>query len=59
MKTFYTFVLLVVAFATQAQQTISGTVLDEKNKPIAGANIFIEGTYDGASSDDNGRFTFT
>jgi outer membrane cobalamin receptor len=29
-----------------------------KNNPIEGANIFLEGTYDGASSDENGKFSF-
>ena len=37
---------------------ISGKIVDEKNKPIPGANIFINGTYDGASSDENGNFSF-
>lgn len=59
MKTFYTVLILWVTSLTNAQQTISGTVLDEKNKPIFGANVFIEGTYDGASSDDKGNFSFT
>ncbi|WP_396194253.1 TonB-dependent receptor domain-containing protein [Flavobacterium sp.] len=59
MKSFYTFVFLLATFAIQAQQTISGTVLDEKSKPITGANIFIDGTYDGASSDESGNFKFT
>jgi hypothetical protein len=27
-------------------------VVDEKGKPVAGANVFIEGTYDGASSNE-------
>jgi hypothetical protein len=30
MKTFYTFTLLLFAFISNAQQTISGTVVDEK-----------------------------
>lgn len=58
MKTLYTLSLLLFAFLGNAQQTISGTVVDEKNKPIAGANIFVDGTYDGASSDDSGNFSF-
>jgi outer membrane cobalamin receptor len=58
MKTLYIFVLLLVAFTSNAQQTISGTVVDEKNKPIAGANVFIDGTYDGASTDEKGGFSF-
>jgi uncharacterized GH25 family protein len=34
------------------QTTLSGKVVDEKGKPVAGANVFIEGTYDGASSNE-------
>ncbi|WP_333876999.1 TonB-dependent receptor [Flavobacterium sp.] len=59
MKPFYTLFLLFLVLAGRAQQTISGTVFDGKSKPIAGANIFIEGTYDGASTDEQGRFEFS
>ena len=55
MKTLYTFTLLLIAFVSNAQQTISGIVVDEKNKPVAGANVFIDGTYDGASTDEKGN----
>ena len=41
-----------------AQTNISGTVLDDKNTPIVGANVYLEGTYDGASTDENGNFSF-
>jgi len=58
MKTFYTLTLLLIAFISNAQQTISGTVLDEKGKPLAAANVFIDGTYDGASTDEKGTFVF-
>ncbi|WP_445454427.1 TonB-dependent receptor [Flavobacterium sp. 25HG05S-40] len=58
MKTFYTFAFILTALLSNAQQTVSGTVVDEKNKPIAGANVFIDGTYDGASSDEKGTFSF-
>ena len=57
-KTFYTLTLLLIAFISNAQHTISGTVLDEKSKPLAAANVFIEGTYDGASTDEKGNFVF-
>ncbi|MDB4292772.1 TonB-dependent receptor [Maribacter sp.] len=48
---FYTLIML-------AQATISGTVTDTQGNPIQGANAYLEGTYDGASSDENGKFTF-
>ena len=50
--------LLLTSGTLLAQQTISGTVTDAKNNPIEGANIYLEGTYDGASSDAQGKFTF-
>ena len=58
MRTFYTFTFMLLAFISNAQQTISGTVVDEKNKPVVGANVFIDGTYDGASTDEKGNFNF-
>lgn len=41
-----------------AQTTISGVVMDEANTPILGANVYLDGTYDGGSTDDNGTFEF-
>ncbi|MGA2668091.1 MAG: carboxypeptidase-like regulatory domain-containing protein, partial [Ignavibacteria bacterium] len=37
---------------------ISGKVLGEKQKPLYGANIVIEGSIDGATSDSAGYFEF-
>ncbi|RDK87135.1 TonB-dependent receptor [Marinirhabdus gelatinilytica] len=42
----------------RAQQTISGTVLQKNGTPIFGANVYLEGTYDGASTDEQGNFSF-
>ena len=42
-----------------AQTIISGTVHQENGDPLPGVNAYLDGTYDGASSDDNGRFRFT
>lgn len=41
-----------------AQNIISGKVIDQKGKPVVGANVYIEGTYDGATSSGNGDFSF-
>ena len=41
-----------------SQNIISGKVVDKKGKPISGANVYIEGTYDGASSSETGDFSF-
>jgi hypothetical protein len=59
MKTFYISILLLLTTLGFAQNTISGAVVDEKNKPVTGANVFIEGTYDGATTDETGHFSFT
>jgi len=57
-KSILTITLFFCASLLISQTTISGTVTDGKNNPIAGANIYLEGTYDGASSDENGAFSF-
>ena len=59
MKIFSFATIFLISMLGTAQNTISGIVMDTNKKPIAGANIFIEGTYDGASSDANGAFLFT
>ena len=43
----------------QAQTLISGTVADTKGLALPGANVFLEGTYDGTTSDVDGNFAFT
>ena len=59
MKSILTFTILLFSTFLFSQNTISGKVVDQKGNTIAGANIYIDGTYDGTSSDDNGNFTFT
>ncbi len=58
MKTTLTFLLLLISTLGISQTKISGKVIDEKNNPISGANVFIEGSYDGASTNDKGEFIF-
>ena len=57
-----TSVLIVFFLCAQtalwSQFTISGIVTDSKNTPIIGANVYLVGTYDGATSNENGRFSF-
>lgn len=45
-------------WATSAQTVISGTVADVSKLPLMGVNVYLEGTYDGASTDENGQFSF-
>lgn len=51
-------IFLLSTLISAAQSTVSGSVTDAKGNPIEGANIYLEGTYDGASSDENGFFSF-
>ena len=58
MKTIFLALASLFSLAMFSQNTISGTIINEKGKPIAGANIYIEGTYDGATSSETGGFSF-
>jgi hypothetical protein len=37
---------------------ISGKITNEENKPVSGANLVLEGTIDGATSDEKGMYEF-
>lgn len=41
-----------------AQTNVTGTIIDSKSKPLIGVNVYIKGSYDGATSDENGKFSF-
>ncbi|NSL89939.1 TonB-dependent receptor [Chitinophaga sp. Mgbs1] len=42
-----------------AQGKISGKVTDSKKHPLPGVNVFIKGSYDGATTAADGSFSFT
>ncbi|MDC1276698.1 TonB-dependent receptor [Algibacter sp.] len=50
--------IALISFQLSAQTTITGKVFNTKNEPIAGANVYLEGTYDGSTSDADGSFLF-
>ncbi len=59
MKTPILFLLICLGMGTlYGQIEIYGTVTQKNGQPVLGANIYLEGTYDGASSDENGAFRF-
>jgi hypothetical protein len=41
-----------------AQVTIKGIIKDNKDKPVPGASIAIKDSYDGATADSSGRYSF-
>ena len=59
MKHLLTGIIVFISIQMSAQKTINGTVFNMKNSPIAGANIYLKGTYDGSTTDANGTFSFT
>ena len=59
MKTLFTFFSFVLSYAAIAQTTISGVIYDEQNEPVMGVNVYLEGTYDGTTTDMDGKFSFT
>ena len=50
---------LISGFISDAQYKISGTVMDTKNKPVKGANVYLDNTIDGGTTDSMGIFRFT
>ncbi len=59
MKHILCILFIVGQFSLTAQTTISGKVTDSKQQPIIGASVYLEGTYDGTSTNDQGEFSFS
>lgn len=58
MKTILVILFQLFIIITQAQVEITGTVATKDGVSVPGANIFIQGTYDGCTSDSLGYFHF-
>ncbi len=60
LKIIYTLTLLLISQAFFAQKaSLQGKILDKNtNEPLPFANILIDGTNFGTTSDNNGNFTF-
>ena len=60
MREFFFLLMLFIQFTIlKAQTVVSGTVKDNKRKPLIGASITLKDTYDGATTDSLGDFRFT
>ena len=59
MKSLIKFLTILCASLAFSQTTISGKVIDTKGEPIIGANVYLDGTYDGDTTDENGAFNFS
>lgn len=51
-------ILLFISTSLLAQTRLSGTVTDHYGETLIGANVFIKDTYNGASTDVDGFFSF-
>jgi len=58
MKLQLTTLLILLSISLNAQTTINGIVRDNKGIVIIGANVYLEGTYDGSTTNDKGEFSF-
>lgn len=59
MKTVLIIFLLFISVKALSQTSISGKVSDANGKTIQGANVFLKDSYDGSSTDENGKFEFS
>src|SRR6188768_4131522 len=59
MKYFIITTLMLLSVTSGAQVKISGHITDNKNRSVAGASIVLLNTYDGATSDSLGNYTFS
>tara|TARA_R110000787_G_scaffold86285_2_gene183967 strand:+ start:8125 stop:10284 length:2160 start_codon:yes stop_codon:yes gene_type:complete len=55
---FFLFIFSFSSWISIGQTTISGQVTEANGTPIHGANVYLDATYDGTSSNENGEFTF-
>ncbi|MFA6798219.1 MAG: carboxypeptidase-like regulatory domain-containing protein, partial [Bacteroidales bacterium] len=48
-----------IVLAAHAQLSITGTVTDEQDQPLAGAHVLLEGTLQGVITNLQGNFSLT
>ena len=58
-KLFFFFTMLFSMLNSFSQIKISGKIKDNRNKPLIGASVTLHNTYDGATTDSSGNFSFT
>lgn len=58
MKILMTLLIVFISILSFGQTVIKGKIIDEQGLPFSGANVFVIGTYDGTTSDENGNFSF-
>lgn len=58
MKRALTLLILFLVLTSKAQVKVSGKVSDNKGKPVGGVSISLKNTYDGATTDSMGNYSF-
>lgn len=58
MKTFFIIFAFVFVSISYGQISLRGKVVDEHQTPIMGVNVFLQGTFEGTSTDEKGFFEF-
>jgi vitamin B12 transporter len=59
MREFFLFLLFFTGNHAIAQVKISGRISDNRNRPLSGSSITIKDSYDGATSDSSGYYSFS
>lgn len=57
-KTAFVFVFTCFGLVSFAQVVVKGVVKDNKNNPLVGASVAIKDSYDGATTDSSGKYSF-
>lgn len=58
MRSILSIAILFISTFIYSQHSITGKVTDSSGNAIYGANVYLDGTYDGASTNEQGEFTF-
>ncbi|MEP5610981.1 MAG: TonB-dependent receptor [Cyclobacteriaceae bacterium] len=59
MKVLFLFLLSVISLQSIGQVKIGGFIKEKSGEPLLGVNVFVDGTYDGATTDIDGKFSIT
>lgn len=59
MKIKFAILIFLIGVVANAQLTLKGKVVDEQNQPIPFVNVYLKGTTNGTTTDDDGRFAFS
>jgi vitamin B12 transporter len=59
MKKWICLMLFITTLGVRAQTKLSGKITDNKGKPLQGVSVGLKNTYDGATTDSLGNYSFT